>query len=134
MAFKIIANLIVNVAYVFIPSLICYKILKPDKLIDSTGEAWFIAILLLTVAIILSYFLIEFTTNNSIRFIVIILSALGAFFTVITLTPNNPCVMSFVFMCFLFPLFLVYFICFLMVFSLYIRKGPKPVNKEETVK
>ncbi|MHB9139163.1 MAG: hypothetical protein ACYC4Q_07155 [Victivallaceae bacterium] len=131
---KIIINLVVYVAYIFFPSFICIKILKSNELISCIGEGGSIVSRLLAVIIILSYLLIEFTANNSNRFIVIILSALGASSIIITLNSNNHDVMSFVFTGLLLPLLLIYFICFLMVFSLYMRKKSTPGNKEETVK
>ncbi len=134
MAFKIIVNLVVNVTYIFIPPLVCFKILKSISLISSIGEAFCIALLLLAVISILSYLLIKFTANNLIRYIVIILSASCSFFTVVTLTPNNPCVVPVIFMTFLAPLLLVYFICFLTSFIFLVYKINKPANKEEMEK
>ena len=113
-AIKKIISFIVCAAYLFIPPLFFIKILNPDNLISSMDNVCPIILLLISVTTILSYILIGFTTNNLTRFIVIILSALGSFITVITLTPNNPCVVSFVFMFFLAPLCFVYFICFVI--------------------
>ena len=134
MAFKIIVNLVVNITYILVPALVCFKILKSISCIDSIGEAFCIALLLLTVISILSYLLIQFTTNNLVRYIVIILSASCSFFTVVALTPNNPCVVPVVFMTFLAPLLLGSFICFLASFILLVYKINKPASKEKTAK
>jgi hypothetical protein len=128
MAFKIIVNLIVNAAYIFIPSLICYKILKSEMYTATFVDLCFVYLLLLAAMIILSYFLIEFTANNFIRFIVIILAASGVFFCVLSLGPKDACNGSLKIVLSI-PLLLIYFICFLIVFALYIRKKYKPVNK-----
>jgi len=117
-------NILVNAGYIFIPPLACFKIIKSVEHISNAGEMFLIALLLIAVMTILSYVLIEFTTNKSVRIIVIILSAMWSIYTVVNSTPNDGCVSPVIFTYFLPPLCLVYFLCFSVSFIFIFLKRP----------
>ena len=126
---KNVKGLIFNTAFIFAPAVICIAIFKSENEIEnfilrlnissiSFLFPYFIFILLMCIAAILFRFSFKYTTNNLLRFIVIILSASISFPSIIKVGPGGPCNGPYTILFFFCPLLLVY-LFYILIIALY---------------
>lgn len=142
-----VKGLIFNVAFVFVPSLtfMWIIILNSDMqiydILNKLGinlnspygayiPFFILSIFLITITVLLFVFLVKYTANNLTRFVFTILSALTFVSSVITLTPNNPCVASPIIMFYFLPLCFVYLLCVLSLLILYLLIKFRPAKHQ----
>ena len=133
---KNVKGLIFNTAFIFAPALICIALFKSENqfsyIVDKLGVKYIqisIPLFLMIITIILFRFSIKYTASNLIRFLVIILSALISFLSIINFGPGGACNGPGTIAFFLLPLFLVYLICTLIVIMFFLKDSNPRAKK-----